>query len=277
MGGDRHQAGAIVVGLDLDAGGQGAVAIDLLDLGLDACNHLIGLQGPVHHHDGGDHVVLVVASGFAQPWREADLDLGDILDLHRYAIVLRQDDILDILDVLDQPDPANIDRLLAEVDRAPAHVDIGVAERRDHLWQRDVVGLQLVQVGVDVVFLGRAAPAHHLHHARHGLQPPLQHPVLQRAQIGQAEVRRSLELVAVDLPHQAGGLDLRLHIVWQADVLLQAERRLRVGKVVVDAVPEGHAHEGKAVERSRADTLDAWRGRQANFHGHRVVALHLLG
>ncbi|GAB7540769.1 hypothetical protein CS8_004320 [Cupriavidus sp. 8B] len=77
VGGDRHQAGAIVVGLDLDAGGQSAVAIDLLDLGLDACDHLIGLQGPVHHHDGGDHVVFVVAAGFAQPWREADLDHGD--------------------------------------------------------------------------------------------------------------------------------------------------------------------------------------------------------
>ena len=87
-----------------------------------------------------DHVVLVIAAGDAEPRHEADVDARHVLDQHRHAVVLAEHDVLDILDVIalrqivvaavvDQPDAADVDRLLADRDLAPADVDVGVAER----------------------------------------------------------------------------------------------------------------------------------------------------
>jgi hypothetical protein len=56
-------------------------------------------------------------------------------------------------------------------------------------------------------------------------------------------MRRPDQLITNDLAHQARALDLRLHVVRKADFLLQIDRRLRVGRVVVDTVVEHHPHE----------------------------------
>ena len=71
-------------------------------------------------------------------------------------------------------------------------------------------------------------------------------------------------------------MNLRNLVAWQCNVLLQADRRLREGKVEIHPVLERHPHEGQPVKRGRADVGDA-RGRiQADFHRKRVVMLHLL-
>jgi len=139
------------------------------------------------------------------------------------------------------------------------------------------MGVELVEIDLDLVFLGGAAPGVDLDDPRNGQEPACQHPVLDGAQVGQPEMRRANDLIAIDLADQARGLDLRQHVVRQTDVLLQHQRRLGDGEVVVDAVVERDADEGKPVERGRADDVDAWRGRQADFHRDGVVALHLLG
>ena len=59
---------------------------------------------------------------------------------------------------VDQANAADIDRLLADGDFAAAHIDIGVAQRADQLRHRDAVGLELLQVRLDLEFLGCAAP-----------------------------------------------------------------------------------------------------------------------
>ena len=98
MGGDRHQRRAVVKRNELHSRRQRAVAVDLLDFGLDARHHVVGVQRPVHHHDGGDDIVFVVAAGLAEPGHVADIDLRDVLDLYRHAVRLRQHDVLDVLD-----------------------------------------------------------------------------------------------------------------------------------------------------------------------------------
>ena len=134
-----------------------------------------------------------------------------------------------------------------------------------------------MQIDVDVVLLGRAAPGVELHDAGNGQKPPLHHPVLDRAQIGQSEMRRTGHLIAVDFADQAGGLDLRRDVVRQADVLLQVDGGLGESEVVVDAIIERDANEREPVERGRADDVDAWRRGKANLDRDGVVALHLLG
>jgi hypothetical protein len=81
---------------------------------------------------------------------------------------LREQDILDVLDpvplsqieratAVHEANTTDIDRLLADIDGATADVDIGVADGADHLRQRDVVGIELIQIDVNVVLL-RGAP-----------------------------------------------------------------------------------------------------------------------
>ena len=116
---------AVVIGDDLDARRQGPVAVHLVDFGLDARQHVVGVLRPVHDHDRGDDVVVVVAAGDAEPRHVADIDAGHILHLNRDAVHLGQDDVLDVVDlvslseivgaaVVDQSDAADVHRLLAD-------------------------------------------------------------------------------------------------------------------------------------------------------------------
>ena len=246
------------------------------------------MQRAVHHHDRGDDIVLFVAAGFAEPRHVADPDIGHVPDFHRHAVGLRQDDIFDVFDVValgqvlvaaavEEADAADIDGLLAEIDRAAADIDVGVADRRDDLGQRHAVGVEFVQADLDFEFLGRAAPGIDLDDARHRQQTALHDPILDGAQVGQTEVRRAGHLIAVDFADQARSLNRGHRIARQVDVLLQADRRLRQREIIVDAVIERHPHERQAVERGRADDIDPGRGGEPDLHRDRIVALHLLG
>jgi hypothetical protein len=231
---------------------------------------------------------ILVAPGLAQPRHVADVDARHVLHQHRNAIRLGQDDVLDVVDApalgqilrtaaVDQADAADVHRLLADVDGAPAHVDVRVADRGDDLRHRHPIGIELVEIDLDFIFLGGAAPGVDLDHARHGEQPALQHPVLDRAQVGQAEVRWADQLVAIDFANQARCLNLRGDAVGKIDVLLQAERGLREGEVIIDAVFERDSNERQAVERGGTDVVDAGRGRESDLHRNGVIALHFLG
>ena len=166
--------------------------------------------------------------------------------------------------------------MLADIDRAAADVDVGVADGTDDLRQGDVVSVELVQIDFDLIFLAGTAPGIDLNHAGHGQQSPLQHPVLDRAKVGQAEVRRPDQLVAVNLADQAGALDLRRNAIGKIDVLLQINLGLGQSEIIIDAVLKHDANEGEAVERSRANDIHTWRCGETDLEGDGVVALHLF-
>src|SRR5262249_22740015 len=182
----------------------------------------------------------------------ADRSLGYSLHLHWDAFELRQHDILDVVDVpalreiaasaaVKQSDGADVHRLLADGDLAAADIDIGVAERADDLRDRDIVGVEFIEIDLDIVLLGRTAPRIYCHHARHSEEAPSDDPVLYGAQIGQPEVRRADDLIAIDLADQTGLLNERHLAAGQADILLQADLRLLVGEEIIDAVFERDA------------------------------------
>src|SRR5450631_2470866 len=206
----RDERRAFVKRDDLHPGRQAAVGIYLFHLRGDAGGNVVGVQRAVHHQDRRHHVVFLVAAGLAEPGHIADVDPGDVLDLHGNAVDLAENDVLDVADVValgqirrsaavDQTDAADVDRLLADIDGAPAHVDVRVGDGADDLGYGDVVGVELVQVDFDLVFLGGAAPGVDLNDAGYRKKPALQDPVLDGAQIGQSEMRRSDHLVAIDL------------------------------------------------------------------------------
>ena len=93
----------------------------------------------MHDDDRQRHVVVVIAAGDAEARHEAHRHRRDILDSDGDGVDLGHDDILDVLDpvafqniviaaVIEQTDAADVHGLLADLDLAPAHVDVGVAE-----------------------------------------------------------------------------------------------------------------------------------------------------
>ena len=199
----RDQRGAIIKWNELHAGRKRSVTVDSFDLRFDARRDVVGVQRPVHDHDRGDDVVFVVATGISEPRHIADQDLRDVPDLDRHAVRLRQYDVFDVADpvafcqilgaaAVEKADTADIHRLLTEMDGAAAHIDVGIADRADHLGQGHVVGIELVQIDFDLELFGGAAPGVDLHDAFDGEQPALHHPILNRAKVGQTEMRRAL-------------------------------------------------------------------------------------
>src|SRR5262249_45620475 len=109
-------------------------------------------EGTVHHHDRSHNVVLVIPAGLSKPWHIADIDAGNILDLHGYTVHLGQRDALDVVDLaalrqiaraaaVDQPDAASVYGLLADIDAAGADIDVRIADCGDQLLEGDAVGL----------------------------------------------------------------------------------------------------------------------------------------
>src|SRR5258708_12230824 len=89
-------------------------------------------------------------------------------------------------------------------------------------------------------------------------------------------MRRAHHLIAKYLADQARSLDLRRNIVRQTYVLLETERRLLDGEVIINAVIEGDADKREPVERRGADDVDAGRRRKTYLHRNGVIALHLF-
>jgi len=177
VGGDAHQRTAVIIRNDPDPRWQRAVAVDPRDLLLHLRKNVVGVLRPSHHDDRGGDVVIPVLAGDSESWHVTDRDFRHILDLDWKAARLGEDHILDVLDMvalgdvvgaagIDQPDAADVDGLLANRNLAAADIDVGVAERRDELRNGDVVGLELLQVGIDIELLGGAAPGVDLHDAR---------------------------------------------------------------------------------------------------------------
>ena len=141
----------------------------------------------------------------------------------------------------------------------------------------DIVGFQLSRSASTLNCFVVPPQRIDLHHAGNGQKTPGDDVVLQRPQIGQPEMRRADDLIAVDFADQAGLLNLGDLIAGQIDVLLQADRGLRERKIEIDAVFEGNADKRQAVKRRRADIDDAGRRIEPDLHRNRIVFLHLLG
>ena len=192
-----------------------------------------------HQHDALDDVVVVVLAGDAEPRLIADRDRRDVPDAapacrcSSVSIVLRMSSIEWI-----RPTPRTIAACGAEIDRLAADIDVAVVEGLQHLRQRQPVVDQPVEIDGDVVGLGLAAPAVDVDDARHRLEAALQHPVLDRLEIGHRIARRPDDAIAVDLADRAVRRDLRLGAVGQRRQLRQPVDHPLLGLVVGEVVGE---------------------------------------
>ena len=187
----------------------------LVDQFLDAGDGRRALFAAPHQHDALNDVVVLVEAGDAEPRLLADRDLRDVADQHRIAARLRHHGVVEVVDRADQADAAHHGGLRADVDGVAADIDVGVGDRLQHLRQRQPVGDQSVEIDLQFVGLGLAAPAGDVDDAGHGAEAALQHPVLQRLEVEHAVVRRAFQAIAKNLAGRTERRDARLRIARQ--------------------------------------------------------------
>ncbi len=277
MGGDVDQVAPVVDLLDVDARRQKARGVDLLDLGLDRLDGRHALVAAVHQHDALDDVVVPVLAGDAEPGLIAHAHLGHVAQQHRRAARGAQQGVLDLSGRVDQAYAAHDGRLVAEVHRLAADVDVGVVQRLQHLGQGHPEGDQLLVVDGDVVGAGLAAPAGDVGDAGHGLEAALQHPVLEGLEVGHRIAGRADQPIAIDFADRALGRQLRLGAVGQRAQLAQAVDHPLLGFVVGEVVGELHLHVGQAEEGDGPHAGHVRDAGHLHFDGDGDVALDLLG
>ncbi len=200
-----HEVGPLVEWNDLHPFGQEGADVDLVDFLLDRLRGRQRLLVLAHQHDALDDVVVTVAADDPEPRLIADDDLGDLLDVDRHIVVGGYLDILDILELLDldrvgvlrdgrfeRVSPLaqvtlgpDVMRLLTQREDVAAHIGVGLRDGvGDHL-QGDVVPPHELHIQQDLVLLDGPAESGHIDHARHGLEGPIQDPVLDRLQVVQ--------------------------------------------------------------------------------------------
>ena len=220
---------------------------------LDARDGRRTLLAAAHQHDALHDVVVLIEAGDAEPGFLADRDGGDILDQHRIAAALRHHGVGEIVDRADQADAAHHRGLRADIDGTAADIDVGIADGLQQLRQRQAVGDQLVEVDLQLIGLGPAAPAGDVDHAGHGAETALQHPVLQRLQVQHAVVRRPGQPIAVDFADGAERRNSRLHVAGQRRHLRQPVQHL-LQRLVIGVVERKLQFDvGQSVQRDGAD------------------------
>src|SRR5207248_5246422 len=173
-GGEIDQILAVIDPLDVHAGRQDVGFIDGCDQLLDAQDRRRTLLAAAHQHDDLHDVVVVIQAGNSEPRFLADGYGGDILDQHRVAVALRDHGVGKIVHGTDQPDAAHHGGLGPNVDGIAADIDIGITDGLQHLRQRQSVGDQLVEIHLQFVRLGLAAPPGDIDHTGYRAKPALQ-------------------------------------------------------------------------------------------------------
>ena len=288
MGRVVDEVAPVVEGDDLHARRQDA-AIQLLHL-LRATPSSVCIEVCAfpHEHDAGDYVAVVDDLAVLPSDRPAELAQtylralrydGDVLDPHGRAVLGRDDRILDVLHVADQPDRAHVDLLHARLYEAAARVHVVVRELLLHLADGEAVGDELVRVDADLVFPGGTAEdSTRPRRSGHGLELLHQHPVLQGLQLhGVVCGVRAPERIKVDLADGAEvGADLRLKARRKADHREALQHPLPVPDVV-RIVVEYEDHDGQPGNRYGPQVGEVGDAVHHVFEGDRDLLLHLLG
>ena len=116
------------------------------------------------------------------------LHLGHVAHPHRHAVVRRDDDVGDFLDVRGQAQAMHQQRLPAAHHLAAAHVLVVRLQRLKELFERQAVFHQPLRLGDDVELLLESAPGVDFRHAAHLAQLRLDHPILDLAQFRERAV-----------------------------------------------------------------------------------------
>ncbi len=206
-----------------------------------------------------------------------DLDPRDVAQEHRRTAGPGLDD--DLLEVGDAARvPAAADHVLAarELHQAAAHLVVALADRGDHLVERQVVRGEPGGIDRDLVLLDEPADGRHFGHAGNGLQRVAHGPVLVGSELVRVVRARAIHQRVLEHPADAGrvGAEFGLDALGQPRLdLREVLDDARPGPVEVGAVLEDHVHVREAEVGVPANRLDLRRAEQraGDRVGHLVL------
>ncbi len=268
---------AVIDALDMHTRRKDGGIVDALDELLDPGDGGRALLAAPHQHDPLHDVVVAVLARDAEPRLFADGDGGDVLDQHRRSVGRRDHGVGERVDGADQADAAHHRRLLSDIDGVAADIDVGVADGLQQLRQRQPVRHQLVEIDLQLVGLGAAAPAGDVDDAGHGAEAALQHPVLQGLQVKHGIIGRTDQPVAIDFTDRTERRYLRLRAVEKRRHLRQPVQHLLQRLLVGEVERELQLDVGQAVQRNRPYDIEVLEAGDLGLQRNGDVAFDLLG
>ena len=175
------QRRAVVERHDPHAGWK--AGLDLGDARLDASNHRVRVA-PVRATTTPPTASCVPFTSDATRKASPDLDVGDLVDVHRHA-VRRRTTIFEVVDGLHQADASHDQPGPVRLDDVAADVEIAVADGGNHRARRQAVGLQPVRIDVDLILLHHPADGGDFGHTRNGIELIADEPVLKAPKLAQ--------------------------------------------------------------------------------------------
>src|SRR5580704_15794531 len=282
MSRDLHERPTIVVGLDVDSGGQNVVPAYVVDSLVDPRERRLRFSAVSHEDDSLHDVGLTVEAYDAEARGMPDVDVGDVLHPHGCTFLLRDDDVFDVFEsghprrvCTEEPDASDVVGLLAHEEALPAYILVGVLNARDDGPEPEAVAAEPIGVDFDVVFLCLSPIARHVDDAGHLLELALEHPVFDGLQVLE-RVATTYDAVSIELtdgiPRRQGGLHAlgQRHELDSIDDLLPRVR-------VISIPPEIAFDVAQPEKRLRSYVLEARHSEHADFERNGHVALGLFG
>ncbi len=205
-------------------------------------------------------------------------DAADLLEVHRRAVAVRDDDVAELVRVLELAGRLHRQRRFRAVEHARRHVHVLRRDRVGHVLERDVARRELVRVELQAHGVLLRAVDQHLRHATHHRES------LRQRRLAELVERRQRHFVRRQRQRQdrrVGGI--RLLIRRRDDALRQAadrlrDRRLHVLRGRVDVPVERELHDDLRLPeaRRRRHVVDAGDRRERLLERRRDRCGHRL-
>src|SRR5512133_1946003 len=154
---------------------------NLGDLLFDGIDDVKGMGAVARHNDTADRLFAILVE-------ESTAELGpqlhtrNITHIHWSAIRRRDRNVFNVLELLDQPKPANHVFAVADFEHLGAYIVVAALHCREHIAHRDAVGSQLQRIDIDLILPNEAPDTRDLSHTGNRIELVLDVPVLNRMQ-----------------------------------------------------------------------------------------------
>ncbi len=139
--------------------------------------------------DAADNLALAVHFGDAAALVGGELDARHVLEQHRNAALVLDDDLLEVGQVLDIAAAAHGELCLRHFEGAAADIHVAFLDDLANARERNAERLKPARVDDHAILLDEAADARDLGHARRVREPEAEIPILDGAQLGEASLR----------------------------------------------------------------------------------------
>jgi hypothetical protein len=253
--GEPDEIAAIVERPHLHVGRQDA-GVELPRLGFDALEHRLRLLAGAHQDDALHRVVDRHEAELSQPGRMADHDLRDVLHEDRRAVLHGEDDVADVVERIDAPEPAHVIELPALGEKSASRVPIVRAERGGDGRRGQSRSGELGRIEQDLVLHRLAAERREVRDAGDRPELLVQHPVLENLELHRGTIGAFEHVAIHEARRRRERRDRWRDAAGQSEIADPLERLLTC-EIIVCPVLEGEPDVREPVQRDRSRHLES--------------------